>query len=124
MDLNQAELAKTHSDSEDQLEEEDDSPLDFKSTAQIRFESHLLKRFAKSCLFISLVLFIGQIVLSTTSPHCYYEQRSSILTGFCLSILLFLTWLSIMSMFDNSLPQKIKVNGNFLAQTYTYVVCT
>ena len=38
---------------------------------------------------------------------------SSILTGLCLSILLFLTWLSIMSIFDNSVPQKIKVSGNY-----------
>ena len=118
MDLNNAELAENHSDStEDQLEEEDDFPLDFKSTAQIRFESHLLKRFAKACLLISLVLFIGHIVVLTSHHYSPCDQQSSILTGFCLSILLFLTWGSIMAMFDNSLPQKIKVNKSLLGHT-------
>ena len=106
MDLNQSELNQNQSDSENSLEEEDEPPIDFKSSAQIRFESVLLKRFAKGCLLISFVLFIGQIIVASTTWH---RQESSILNGFCFSFLLFFTWLSIMSIFSDSLPQKIKV---------------
>jgi len=109
MDLNQSELNQTRSDSENSLEEEDEPPIDFKSSSQIRFESLLLKRFAKGCLLISFVLFIGQIIVSSTTwGRRLDQQKSSILTGFCFSFLLFFTWLSIMSIFSDSLPQKIK----------------
>jgi len=105
MDLNQ-----NQSDSHDQIEEEEDEPpIDFKSSAQIKFESVLLKRFARSCLFISFVLFIGQIIVaSTTCCRELDRQKSSIITGFGLSFLLFLTWLSIVSMFKDSVPEKLK----------------
>ena len=109
-ELNQSELNQNHSDSENSLEEEGELPIDFKSSAQIRFQSLLLKRFAKGCLLISFVLFIGQIIVSlTTWSRELEQQKSSILTGFCFSFLLFFTWLSIMSIFSDSLPQKIKV---------------
>ena len=118
MDLNQTELNQNESDSEKSIEEEDEPPIDFKSSAQIRFESLLLKRFARACLLLSIILFIGQIVVvSTTSDYFDYDcyssnltsQKSSIITGFCLSFLLFFTWVSIMSMFSDSQPKTIKV---------------
>ena len=110
MDLNQTELNQNESGSENSIEEEDEPPLDFKSYAQIRFESLMLARFAKACLLMSFVLFIGQIVVvSTTWYPDLIRQQSSILTGFCFSFLLFFTWVSIMSMFPDSLPKTIQV---------------
>ena len=110
MDLNKAESNQNLSESENSIEEEDEPPIDFKSSAQIRFESLLLKRFANGCLLISLILVISlsAILSDTHYPHLQ-QQKSSILTGYCFSFLLLLTWFSITSMFTDSLPRTIKV---------------
>jgi len=117
MDLNQSDLYETQSDSENQIEEEDEPPIDFKSSAQIRFESLLLKRFANACLLLSIVLFIGHIIsASTTCCRPLDHQISSILSGFVFSFLLFFTWLCIASMFKDSLPETLK---NYLITNIT-----
>ena len=67
-----------------------------------------MTRIGSSSLFISAILFIGQIVATTCG---YRVNVGSAVTGFCLSILFFLFWFSINSVYgqeSSSFGVKVK----------------
>ena len=104
MILKKAESNKKLSESINSMEEK----IESKISAYIRSESILTQRFANGCLIISLMLFISQSVISAyANHHDLMGQISLILTGYCFSFLLFYTWLSVTSIFTDSIPKAV-----------------
>ena len=93
-------------------EEFDDKSLseeldEFKSFEQIKFE-HLINRLSQACLVCSVILFIGQIVSVSAS---YQPDTSSVITGFTISLLLFLIWLAINKIYRDNSGGNLNSNG-------------
>ena len=112
MILKKAESNKKLSESMNSMEEK----IEFRLTAYSRSESILTQRFANGCLLVSLILFISQSVISAfANHHDLMGQISSILIGYCFSFLLFYTWLSVTSIFTDSIP-----NADFKADKVSF----
>ena len=73
------------------LEQDEEDRITFKTSDQLKFET-LILRFGKVCLLCSSLLFVGQIVSAAVRRH---PETSPLVTGFILSLLLFLVWLCI-----------------------------
>ena len=89
------------------LEQEDGSTINFKTSDQLKLES-LILRISKVCLLCSALLFIGQIVSASIRFH---PNNSSLVTGFVISLLLFLVWLSIHTVYGESSDQLSRSNA-------------
>ena len=86
--------------------DDDDEEVVFKTKDQLKFET-LLLRLSKVCLLCSALLFVGQIIAVATR---HQPDTSSAVTGFIFSLILFLAWLCIHSVYGES-------NGLSLKQT-------
>jgi len=95
MDLNQPELHQNQTNSENSLEEEDEPSIDFQSQTRMLHEK-LLLRIGNCCLGLSIFLFLAQIINASVRWHL---SGSSVITGFGFSILLFIFWACIDSVY-------------------------
>ena len=80
------------------------------STPQISFES-LLHRLGNCCLILSAILFLGQIIIVSTVWHL---SGSSVINGFGFSILLFMSWGCIHSVYGKGATNVRFISINFL----------
>ena len=78
--------------------DDDDEEVVFKTKDQLKFET-LLLRLSKVCLLCSALLFVGQIIAVATR---HQSDTSSAVTGFIFSLILFLVWLCIHSVYGES----------------------
>ena len=81
------------------------------STPQISFES-LLHRLGSCCLILSTILFLGQIIIVSTVWHL---SGSSVINGFGFSILLFMSWGCIHSVYGKGATNVRFIPINFFA---------
>ena len=80
----------------DIIQEQLDTPTERKiSTSEISFEL-LLHRLGNCCLILSAILFLGQIIIVSTVWHL---SGSAVINGFGFSILLFMSWGCIHSVY-------------------------
>lgn len=74
----------------------------FKTADQLRLET-LIQRLSWVCLSCSALLFIGQII---TVSATHNPDTSSVVSGFILSLFLFLAWFSIHRIYNENGPFK------------------
>ena len=87
-----------HKDDEIDTDDLEEELAGFKTAEQLRFEI-LIQRLSYVSLLCSAFLFIGHIISASIQ---YHLDLSSTITGFCLSLFLFLVWFSIHRIYSQS----------------------